>query len=1065
MTTDRRRSILRYGIAIDLVILATGVGMLLPLSPLALVVTFLFACGLASWKGGWKGGATAAVLSVVMMVVMFGATVDGTRLLSFVAAATALIAISHAAKAARAPRQVQATAPVAVPLANVVAFDRDDETARERQTMVRSLEKTAAAQLEALRRETQRREQEAAAREAREAEERAAREREEAERVAREAKEREEREAREAEERVAREREEAERVAREEQERIAREAEERKAREAEELAEKKRQKAERIAREKAEREALEARKREEAERIKREAEEQALREGEEALRREAAAAAERALEAERERLRVENEQRLAAEAQAMREQAEAELAEKLAAERAAIEREAQERVARELEEKLNEERAAAEREAATRIEAERETLRRELEQRVAREREERLESERRAAEEEARKQIEEQVAAIHREAEEKIARARREAEEETARRVAEETAHAKAHIPPKVDTPSKGIIGTVTGWFRREPKPRTFNLTNKKISSNAVAAPSTAKRRVSTAPPPKRAAKPAPPRKPRLLLLERRRATADTLVPKAKQRGIEIEVVERWIDAIDELFRFRPDAIFIDTELPDFATVYRMIVEQNAKLPIVLTGRSASSINVTPEVHFASFAVRPYDIEQITQIANHARQQPEAMLAVMAAPRASNRAASGSHDASATARPAAPRAEKPVEKPVEKPIAPAAAPPAAAASFIDEAPALALVPAPSTRPAPAEISPVIASSAPTNDQYDVLCFNCRTPFNALDADWCSCLTKERTLVCTNCLTCFCKAPPSYKEKFWVAAPPRLFERKTAETRRQQSGLLSNPAPDETSRPLVLCVEDDEEIQAIVSRVCSNLGYGFVYATNGQDGLSVARLYRPNLILSDAFMPKLDGREMCRMLKEDPLFADTKMVVMTGLYTDTKYRSEAVKRFHVDDYIAKPVSVTELISLLQKHLEGVPSLPQEDLHAIHRAEVEEHLIQEHLDEREEMMGVPLADLLNEAIANDPLEVELDEVAPPPAPRPKPQNDRYDVACFNCSQTFDAAHAEWCRCVGRDNTVVCSHCSGCFCKAPAAYKERFWMDAPPSLFERKMVSSKR
>ncbi|MGZ8779675.1 MAG: response regulator, partial [Thermoanaerobaculia bacterium] len=47
-----------------------------------------------------------------------------------------------------------------------------------------------------------------------------------------------------------------------------------------------------------------------------------------------------------------------------------------------------------------------------------------------------------------------------------------------------------------------------------------------------------------------------------------------------------------------------------------------------------------------------------------------------------------------------------------------------------------------------------------------------------------------------------------------------------------------------------------------------------------YATNGQDGLDLAQEYRPNLILSDAFMPKLDGREMCRMLKDDPSFADT-----------------------------------------------------------------------------------------------------------------------------------------------------------------------------------------
>src|SRR5260370_131799 len=83
----------------------------------------------------------------------------------------------------------------------------------------------------------------------------------------------------------------------------------------------------------------------------------------------------------------------------------------------------------------------------------------------------------------------------------------------------------------------------------------------------------------------------------------------------------------------------------------------------------------------------------------------------------------------------------------------------------------------------------------------------------------------------------------------------------------------------------------MLVEDDEEIQAVMQRVCANLRYGSISATNGQDGLELARLYRPNLILADSFLPTLDGREMCRLLKEDPLFGDTKMVVMTGLWAD------------------------------------------------------------------------------------------------------------------------------------------------------------------------------
>ena len=714
-----------------------------------------------------------------------------------------------------------------------------------------------------------------------------------------------------------------------------------------------------------------AEEREETERERRELEARAARERE---------------EAEREKARLEEERVRA---------------EQMLETRLAEEREEAERERRELEARAAREREEAEREKARleeerlRLEAEREQVERaraEAEARAAREREEaeralqaRLDEEREAM----RKQLETQFAA-ERETMAKEAEARI----EEAKRAAESSASRAAAAPPSTvappSPPKASLLTTVTGWFRSEPRTRP-NLATKRIGTNG-----TTKRPT----PPRRPVAPHAPkvRKPRLVLLERRRGTADTVLPKLRQRGIEVTVVERWVDAVDELLRVKPDAFFLDIEHPDFEKAQRTTTEKSPNLPIVLTGRSPSAAPIN--VAYAAFASRPYDTEELARLAQQAMSSPDELLARQAIQRTS--------------------APRPI------PVAPS--------------------PAPVKRPEPPPRAQVVVATKPgSNEEYEVQCFTCRVAFNAVDSDWCSCLAKERTLVCTNCLSCFCKAPPAYKEKFWVEAPPRLFERKSAEARRQD-GLAANPAPADVRRPLVLTVEDDEEIQAIVQRVCANLGYGFVYATNGQDGLELAHEYRPNLILSDAFMPKLDGREMCRMLKDDPSFADTRMVVMTGLYTDTKYRSEALKRFRVDDYIAKPVAITDLINLLQKHLEGATGLPvQDDLHELHRQEVVD-----------EMEDVPLADVL--ASPETP-QMQIAAAAAPVRP------DAYQVACVQCQKTFDAAHAEWCRCVGRDNTLVCTHCGGCFCKAPAPYKERFWIDAPPSLFERKMIGSKR
>src|SRR5438046_1354074 len=67
-----------------------------------------------------------------------------------------------------------------------------------------------------------------------------------------------------------------------------------------------------------------------------------------------------------------------------------------------------------------------------------------------------------------------------------------------------------------------------------------------------------------------------------------------------------------------------------------------------------------------------------------------------------------------------------------------------------------------------------------------------------------------------------------------------------------------------------------------------------------------------------------------------------------------------------------------------------------------------------------------------------------------------PAPPSMNERYDVLCWKCEGTFDAASAPWCN-DGKLRTLLCSHCHACFCQAPGVYKRKFWNEAPRSLRE--------
>ena len=203
--------------------------------------------------------------------------------------------------------------------------------------------------------------------------------------------------------------------------------------------------------------------------------------------------------------------------------------------------------------------------------------------------------------------------------------------------------------------------------------------------------------------------------------------------------------------------------------------------------------------------------------------------------------------------------------------------------------------------------------------------YPVQCYSCRQNYDAAEAVWCNCLSSVRSFVCPQCFNCFCAAPNSYKDKFWESAPQDLWNR-MMEEQHEFTGEEAIELVEEITRPLVLIVEPDKQIQGMAKRIVEELGYCAVVAGDGNAGLTMAQQYLPDLVLTAALMPKMDGREMCRRIKESPPTANTKVAVMTELYTKKKYRSEAFKKFRVDEYITKPVRMQALQSILHKYLD-------------------------------------------------------------------------------------------------------------------------------------------
>ena len=220
----------------------------------------------------------------------------------------------------------------------------------------------------------------------------------------------------------------------------------------------------------------------------------------------------------------------------------------------------------------------------------------------------------------------------------------------------------------------------------------------------------------------------------------------------------------------------------------------------------------------------------------------------------------------------------------------------------------------------------------MTTMAVATETFVVPCTACLRMYDALSAQWCDCIGDEQTLRCPYCRHCFCRAATEYKTEFWRVAPEELHDQRRERVggkARDRFTTVSGELPTEIARPMVLVVDDSKLIRMTTLRIVRALGYGAIEAADADQALALTLLYRPEVVLSDALMPKSDGREMCRTIKNSPSTRETKVIIMTGLYKAPHYKYEAFHAFGVDEYLLKPIEAADLKKLLER-LVGLPA---------------------------------------------------------------------------------------------------------------------------------------
>jgi two-component system, OmpR family, alkaline phosphatase synthesis response regulator PhoP len=119
---------------------------------------------------------------------------------------------------------------------------------------------------------------------------------------------------------------------------------------------------------------------------------------------------------------------------------------------------------------------------------------------------------------------------------------------------------------------------------------------------------------------------------------------------------------------------------------------------------------------------------------------------------------------------------------------------------------------------------------------------------------------------------------------------------------------------------------ILVVDDDRNIRELISVNLRSAGYCVIVASDGNEAMEKIRSRTPDLIILDIMMPEIDGWELCKWVRDDPLLGNVKILMLTAKGTE---RDKLIGReiFKADEYMTKPFEIDLLQQTVSRLLNG------------------------------------------------------------------------------------------------------------------------------------------
>ena len=116
---------------------------------------------------------------------------------------------------------------------------------------------------------------------------------------------------------------------------------------------------------------------------------------------------------------------------------------------------------------------------------------------------------------------------------------------------------------------------------------------------------------------------------------------------------------------------------------------------------------------------------------------------------------------------------------------------------------------------------------------------------------------------------------------------------------------------------------ILVVDDEPPIVRLMEFILARQGHEMLVAVNGEEALEKVRAHKPDLVLLDIMMPRIDGYEVARTLRADPDTAALPIIMLSA-----KAQEEDIQKgldIGVNEYITKPFSPEQLVHVVSNYL--------------------------------------------------------------------------------------------------------------------------------------------